>query len=117
MPRSLSFKVPLIGFRTCAETAEYGGGGRGTAAGVSADRARLHPEADLDAAGDAVARAGAADLLRAVSRAVDPDAAESRSRQGSGRRRRRRAAAVGTPDVVAMPRTAPPARPRRGRRA
>ena len=50
----------------------------GAAAGVPADRARLHPEAQPDAAGDAVAWAGTADLLRAVPDAADPDAGEGR---------------------------------------
>ena len=65
-----------------------------------------------DAAGDAMARAGAADLLRAVPDAADPDAGQGRSQQGAGRRRRRRAAAVGARDVAAVPRAAAPARAR-----
>ncbi len=60
-----------------------------------ADRARLHPEADADTAGDAVAWAGAADLLRAVPGPADPDAGEGRPHQGAGGRCRRRADAVG----------------------
>src|SRR5258708_30782513 len=111
MPRSSSCRVHWTGSTNCARTAEYGGGGRGAAAGVFADRARLHPEADVDAAGDAVARAGAADLLRAVSGAVDPDAGESRPLQGPCCRRRRRAAVVGAADVAVMPGATAPARP------
>src|SRR5882724_3619068 len=115
MPRSSSCRARWTGFRTCAGTAEYGGGGRSTAAGVFADRARFHPEADPDAAGDAVARAGAADLLRAVSGALDPDPGEGRPHQGAGRRRRWRATAVRAADVAAVPCPTPPARAMRGR--
>ena len=42
-----------------------------------------------------MARAGAADLLRAVSGAADPDPGQGRSRPSAGRRRRRRAVALG----------------------
>ena len=76
----------------------------GAAAGVPADRARVHPEAQPDAAGDAMARAGAADLLRAVPGAADPDAGQGRSFQRAGRGCRRRAAALGAADVAVVPR-------------
>ena len=83
----------LATLRNCAEIADDGGRDCGAAAGVHPDRARLRPEAHLDAAGDAMARAGAADLLRAVPGAVDPDAGQGRPHQGADRRRRRRAVA------------------------
>src|SRR5450432_2739621 len=103
MPRSSSCRARWIASSRCAGIADDGGGDRGAAAGVLADRARLHPEADLDAAGDAVARPGTADLLRAVSGAADADAGESRPEQGAGRRCRRRTVSRGTADVAAVP--------------
>ncbi|MGY3073855.1 hypothetical protein ACVWZZ_000226 [Bradyrhizobium sp. LM6.10] len=64
-----------------------------------------------------MARAGAADLFRAVSDAADPDAGEGRPVQGPSRRRRRRVAAVGARDVAALPRAPPGSRAARHRRS
>src|SRR6188472_3282511 len=111
MPRSSSCRARWIGWRSCAGTVDGGGGDRGTAAGVLADRAGLHPEADADAAGNAMAWAGTTDLLRAASDAADPDAGEGRPDQGTRRRRRRRAAARSAHDVAIVPRPKTPARP------
>ena len=106
MPRSSSCRARSTGWQSCAETAEHGGGDCGAVAGVLADRARLRPEAQPDAAGYAVAWAGAADLLRAVSDAADPDPGEGRSDQSSRCRRRRCAVAVRAGDVAVVPRAA-----------
>src|SRR2546429_9944705 len=106
MPRSSSCRARSTGSQTSGQGSD-GDCGRGAAAGIPADRARLHPEADLDAAGDAMAWARTADLLRAVSNAPDPDAGEGRPQQGSGRWRRRRALDLGARDVAVLPGLAP----------
>ena len=66
-----------------------------------------------DTAGDAMARAGTADLLRPASGPADPDAGEGRSDQRAGGRSRRRADALGAGDVAVVPCAAAPALPRR----
>src|SRR5260370_33176056 len=117
MPRSSSCRARWTGWRRCAGIADDGRRDRGAAAGVSADRVGFCPEAQPDAAGDAMARAGTADLLRAVPDAADPDAGEGRPDKGAGRRRRRRIAALRTRDVAVVPGAAAPARALRGRRS
>src|SRR5438477_3112794 len=111
MPPCSSCRARWTAWQNCAESTENGGGDLGAAAGVPADRAGLRFEAQPDAAGDAMARAGTADLLRAVPDALDPDTGESRSIQGAGCRRRRRAFALGAGDVAVMPGAAPNLRP------
>src|SRR5438477_1665283 len=104
MPRSSSCRARSTGSPGCARIASDGGGDCGAAAGIPAHRVRLCAQAQPDAAGDAMARAGTADLLRAVSRALDPDPGEGRPNQGADRRRRRRAGALGAGDVAVVPR-------------
>src|SRR5216683_7467484 len=116
MPRSSSCRARSTGSPTCGQDSD-GDRGRGAAAGVYPDRARPHPQAKPDAAGNAMARARAADLLRLVSDAPDPDAGEGRPQQGPGRGRRRRSPDLGARDVAALPRLAPLARAHGHRRA
>src|ERR1700716_1369251 len=101
MRLSSSCKARSTGWRTSAKgIADNGDRDCGAAAGVPADRPGFCVEAEPDAAGDAMARAGTPDLLRAVSNVVDPDPGESRSDKSPRRRRWRRAVAVGTADVA-----------------
>src|SRR6185437_3336371 len=78
----------------------------GAAADIPPDRAWRDPETHADAAGDTMARAGTADLLRVASDAVDTDTCEGGPRQGAGRRRRRRAVPLRPCHVAAMSRAA-----------
>jgi len=69
---------------------------------ISADCARLHPEADLIRPRRS-GMGGTADLLRAVSGPAGADAGQGRPQQGAGRWRRRRAAALGPRNVAVVP--------------